>query len=701
MPHIKLLDKNISELIAAGEVIERPASIVKELVENSIDAGSTAITVEIRRGGISYIRITDNGCGIHPEDMPTAFKRHATSKITDSDDLENIATLGFRGEALASISAVSRVEMTSKTLSDEFGTRVVIEADEVISTEAAGSSTGTTIIVRDLFFNVPARLKFLKKDQAEANVICGMVDKLALSHPEVSFKLISDNKVRLHTSGNGDMLSAIHSVLGKDFASALIPVDYQLENTKVSGYISKTTVSRSNRAMQHFFVNERYVRSKTCIAAIEEGYKNSLMTGKYPFCVLDIKLPFNMVDVNVHPAKIEVRFVNERIVFDTVYFAVKSALSLNDQLAAAVRTGSSEIEMKKPMSKNVLSGFRGEAAQQLTIEEGNGLAADVLHGSDKSYMLEEEQPDVEKSINYTQDILFKEQTAELMLCDKPKEHSYSIGRSYDCSVEVDKADFEEFNFISKDKLISSENNSRPVIKREAPLNKANDDDLTDSDEQNVTADLPSEAEKVSTDLNQENIDASTASMPMKIIGELFKTYVLFEVEDKLIMLDKHAAHERILYNKLKQSISAEQSQRQILLKPVIINLSTDEFNVLLENQDTLGEMGFCYEEFGNHTIALREVPLMLVGYDYQDILLDIANKLVLKKHDASSERLEHILHSIACRSAVKANDNNSLEELESLMRAVLMDSDVRHCPHGRPVFTILTKYEIEKMFGRS
>ncbi|HIZ55190.1 MAG TPA: DNA mismatch repair endonuclease MutL, partial [Firmicutes bacterium] len=332
MPKIIQLDKHVSELIAAGEVIERPASIVKELLENSIDAGATSVTVEIQRGGVQYIRITDNGCGIAPEDVPVAFRRHATSKVRNEEDLGKIATLGFRGEAMASICAVSRVELMTKTPENQMGVRYVIQGGEEQESIQVGCPDGTTVIVRDLFYNVPARLKFLKKDVSEANAVQSVVDKIALSHPEVSIKLIRENKTQLHTPGNNDLYSVIYAVFGRDFAKTMMTVDSSYNGTQVKGFISIPMESRSNRSMQHFFVNGRYVKSKTCMAALEEAYKNSIMVGKFPACVLNLSLPYDQVDVNVHPSKIEVRFTNERIVFDGVYFAVKNAIRQQSQL---------------------------------------------------------------------------------------------------------------------------------------------------------------------------------------------------------------------------------------------------------------------------------------------------------------------------------------------------------------------------------
>ncbi|WMJ23106.1 DNA mismatch repair endonuclease MutL [Paludicola sp. MB14-C6] len=657
MGKINILDKNISELIAAGEVIERPASIVKELVENAIDAGSTAITIEIKRGGISYIRITDNGCGFEKEDIPVAFKRHATSKITSTDDLDCIATLGFRGEALASIAAVSKMELTSKTISEQFGSSIYLEAGEEVSFEEAGCPDGTTMIVKDLFYNVPARLKFLKKDISEANVICGIVDKLALSNPHISFKLISDNKVKLHTPGNGDMLSAIHAVFGKDFSGALIPVDYEYNGVQVTGYTSKANASRPNRAMQHFFVNTRYVRSKVCTAAIEEGYKNAIMIGKFPFCVLDVKVPFNSVDVNVHPAKIEVRFTNERSVFDAIYFAIKSSLAKTDHLTNAIQSN------KNLANAQLLSKFKNEESEQIKINVEKPKEPIVY------------QPKMQAQSTAQ---VFSTKAEYEVQVKKPTHKEVVVQKEDNHTVSNDLSQFQYINPESlKPKAVSKKESDIPIIKLEQPIE---------------------EEKEIQQSIIHEEQAAQEYDLPIRMIGELFKTYILFETGENFIMLDKHAAHERILYEKLKKSILTE--QKQMLLKPIIVNLSSAEFNALIANEELLNSMGFVFEEFGANTVAVREVPLVLSHYDIQTILLDIAVKLSENKRDVSSGVYENLLHSIACRSAIKANDTNSIEELNELIRMVITNDEIRNCPHGRPIVTMSSKYEIEKQFGR-
>ncbi len=650
MGKINVLDKNVAELIAAGEVIERPASIVKELLENAIDAGSTAVTVEIRRGGISYIRVTDNGSGILPEDVPAAFLRHATSKLRLSDDLNFISTLGFRGEALASIAAVSRLELTSKTREHPFGTAILLEGGEQVSLSEAGCPDGTTIQVRDLFYNVPARLKFLRRDQSEANTVGGVVDRLALSHPEISFKFLSDHKLRLHTPGDGKLLSAIHAVFGGDFSSALLPVDYGCGGVSVKGYTSSASSSRANRSMEHFFVNSRYIRSKLCAAALEEGYKNSLMTGKYPFCVLNVELPFEQVDVNVHPAKTEVRFADGGAVTNAVYFAVKSALSQEDVLRAA-----REEAGRAQRIPNLLSKFKSQEAEQSRIPLSPRPSS------------EEERPYAAAPAH--RPVILRDRQAEPLREEPPVPPS-----------APEEAE-EEYQFI---RPAPPPPPAPAAPEPPHPPERLREKGITFVPEPPA---VPEEA-------------ASPEEPPLevRVIGEAFRTYVIFEAEGTLFLLDKHAAHERLLFERLKRSVATD--QRQILLKPAVVHVSPEENQALEEHRSLLEGMGFVYEEFGNNALIVREVPLVLAECDPAELLLDTAGKLIAGKRDVSSDAYERLLHSMACRSAIKAGDETSLEELAELLRMVYANGEIRHCPHGRPVAAALTRREIEKLFGR-
>lgn len=645
MPQIHLLDKAVSELIAAGEVIERPASIVKELLENSIDSGATSVTVEIKSGGKQLIRITDNGCGISPDDVPKAFLRHATSKIQTEPDLEHIATLGFRGEALASICAVSKIELLTKTAEEQFGTRYTISGGEGGELEETGCPDGTTILVREIFYNVPARLKFLKKDVTEGNAIQSIVDKIALSHPEISIKFLRDGKRVLNTPGNGDRFSVIHAVFGREFASTLMPVDYKAGSFPVNGFASVPMKSRANRSMQHFFINGRYVKSKTCCTALEEAYKGSIMVGKFPACVLNLELPFEMVDVNVHPSKIEVRFTDERAVFEAVYFAVKSAIAQQSRLSAVPR----ETEIVKPHVERVLS-----QPQELD-QMGLGVRP----------------------------------TPQPISVSAPPSQLRDSGFNYQVRKKEPVPQKESsFSFLKKESFAPAGNTAG---QRSAP--KRLEDRIIPE-----TPEMPKSSEVVLTKEQSKHQPEKEARPVYRIIGELFKTYILAEVEDQLVMVDKHAAHERILYEKLKQE--AGNLDRQVLLAPVSVTCSVEEHECILANAETLERLGFLAEDFGGSSVLIREIPMVLDREAVEDVFGDILNNLMKNKRDVSPQVLEELYHSMACKAAIKANDVNSPAELERLFERVYFDEAIRYCPHGRPVAITMTKERFERQFGR-
>lgn len=622
MARIQVLDKHTAELIAAGEVVERPASVVKELVENAIDAGADTVTVEIQNGGVSYIGITDNGCGFSREDVPTAFLRHATSKIKTEDDLNAIATLGFRGEALASIAAVSRVELITRTEDELAGTRYVLEGGEEVSLSDAGCPRGTTICVRDLFYNVPARMKFLKKDVGEANAVAGVVDRLALSHPEISFRFIREGREELLTPGNGKLDSCIHAVLGREFAKSLLEVDYTLDGVRVYGYICKPENSRANRTMQHFFVNGRYVKTRTAMAALEQAYKGSVMAGKFPACVLCLEIPPQTVDVNVHPAKIEVRFVNEKPIFDAVYYGVQTALQGNtEKRQATLPTAPAPVparfvqpEVPSTPARPTAHHFAKQAAQQ--VAEPN-----------------EQRP---------------------VMPRRPLPTGKAVLR-----------DTTPLNFFEPKK---AENEPEIVLVKQEP----------------VTA----EPVTLLPEIEQE---------PVLVIGEVLQTYIVAQWKDAVYFIDKHAAHERILYNDLKNTAHTDS---QMLLAPLTVSFSREEFGALTEVQDALEQAGFEVEEFGGSTLLVRAVPMMLADGGIAESLREIAGGLLSGKREITTDRLDWIYHSVACRAAVKAGNQSTPKERQTLAERVLLHDDIRTCPHGRPVCFELTKKEIEKQFGR-
>lgn len=652
MGKINVLDKNVSELIAAGEVIERPASIVKELLENAIDAGASAITVEIKGGGISFIRITDNGSGFEKEDVPVAFLRHATSKVHSELDLEHIATLGFRGEALASISAVAKVELLTKTREEEFGTRMVVHGGETVELSDAGCPDGTTILVRNLFYNVPARLKFLKKDTSEGNAIQGIVEKIALSHPEISFKLVKDNKQVLLTAGDGKLLSAIYAVLGKEFAASLMEVHYDYRGVQVEGYVSKPSFCRSNRTMQHFFVNDRYVKSRTCLVSLEEAYKNSIMVSKFPGCVLKLRMDYTQVDVNVHPAKVEVRFVNEKAVFEAVYFAVKSALMQADILKTDVnepKTFISKQILPEPEQKAVQMNLRETPVKSSTSSQSKER---FLHISAQDY---QKQFAGDKKAPLNSSALEYRTTPQPVVVESPQSPLVS---------SVQRPEEDAFQFLDSTSFAKKE---EPAEARPTP----------------VPAVVPEE---------------TVEPMRIKMIGELFKTYILFEANDVFVMIDKHAAHERILFEQLKASVRLHESQ--ILLSPLVLSLSAEERDAVEENRELLVEYGFRFGINDAGAVTVLEAPLVLHRYDLAAVVQDMLQNIRARKMEITPEAFEDLLHSMACRAAIKANADNTLEELEVLVEQVYLDSKIRHCPHGRPVGITMTRHEIERKFGR-
>lgn len=636
MPQINILPKHIAELIAAGEVVERPASIVKEIMENAIDAGADKITLEIKRGGITYIRITDNGCGIDRENIRKAFISHATSKISTADDLNAICTLGFRGEALASIAAVSRVEVMTRTEQESVGTRYCIEGGEETVIDDAGCPKGTTLVVRDLFYNTPARMKFLKKDVSEGNAVASVVDRIALSHPEVSVRFIRDSKDVLFTSGDGKLDSAIYKVLGRDFASTLIPCDYELEGVRVSGYISKPFNARPNRMMQYFFLNDRFIKTRTGMVALEEAYKNSVMVGKFPACVLKIQIAPGAVDVNVHPAKTEVRFANEKMIFNAVYYCAKSALQQGDT--------------------RVQASFSRKVARQFMPPPTEGKQIKIYE-QQLEQIKKEAQPNKDFWTNTTSAEFKKE-------AEKPKPIVFNDNSKF----EIEKNDEPDlipcFKPTVQEPVPSSETKTEPVVT--API---------------------VEPEPVRPEVE-----------PYRVIGEAFRTYILVEQGKKLLIIDKHAAHERMLFEKFKAN--RDGIETQMLLSPVTVTLSKEEYSAVLDNLDLLEKAGYHVEDFGGGMVIVNECPTAVADADLAEVIMELAGYLVTSQKELIPEKLDWIYHSTACRAAIKAGDRTSDYELDKFVEKLLNNPDIRYCPHGRPVLIEMSRYEIEKNFGR-
>lgn len=625
MGTIHILKKQVAELIAAGEVIERPSSVVKELLENAIDAGADTITLEIERGGKEKIKVTDNGSGIPKEDIQNAFYRHATSKIETQEDLDRIGTLGFRGEALSSIAAVSKVELITKHASQPHGTQYKIEGSQEILMQETGCANGSTFIIKDLFYNVPARKKFLKKDVTEGNAVASILEIIALSHPEISFRFIRDKKPVLQTPGTGDLFATIYAVFGGSFAKKMMQVSIENNDVTVKGYTSIPMQCRANRTMQYFFVNGRYVKSNACTTALEEGYKGSVMVGKFPACVLFINLPLHMLDINVHPAKIEVRFADENQVMRSVYLAVKGGIA---QYSRLVSNADSE-----------------EALQEPEIPKAR----------------------VENRETYQQLDSF-----ESLLKDGGAGAIRGLGR--------EAGDVSDFVYLSADSFKKKDPKKEDLQTRIIP--------------EEPKAQTSEDGEYKETAKEEER----EKKKRVRIIGELFQTYILAEMQDQFILLDKHAAHERILYNQLKKDESS--LQRQLLITPLTLTLSKIEWDAVENHRDVFQKLGFSMEAFGENELVIREVPAILQKEDGRDVFLQIVNNLIKQKQDVTPESLENLLHTIACKAAIKAHDDNSLLELQKLFDAVYYDENVRYCPHGRPVILVYTRQKLERQFGR-
>ncbi len=613
MPNIQVLPKRVAELIAAGEVIDRPASVVKELCENALDAGATSITVEIRSGGVKYIRVTDNGCGIPAAELPTAFLPHATSKIRESDDLDAILTLGFRGEALPSVAAVARVEALSRVAGTEIGARYAIDGGEAEGPDEAGCPLGTTITVRDLFFNTPARMKFLKKDVSEGNAVAAILERLALSRPDVAIAFVREGKEVFRSPGGGSPGNAmtpgnaVRAVLGKAFFEQMLGVSGAYEACEVSGLVSTPSAARPNRNQQYFFLNGRSIRCPAASAALEEAYKRSIPTGKHPACVLYITIPPGCADINVHPAKTEVRFADERPVFLAVRNAALGALN-----GGAVFAGQ-PLPTPAPRVAALTQFTQPEPRPQyIAPEREQPFAAPVLRDGGAG------------------------------LNPLPvRDEAPSLLRQVIPAPAAPKAQPEQTAFF-----------------------------------------------------------APEVSAPARVLGEAFRTYFVVERGDELLLIDKHAAHERMLYEKLRAEHTDAGTQRQLLLEPLPLHLSREESAALLDNLELLETAGYLLEEFGSGTLLLRECPLLLVGANLADELREIAGYLLERRGEIDTQALDWIFHSAACRAAVKAGDPTTAEEREHFVEKLLALPEITHCPHGRPVTVTLRRKELEKRFGR-
>lgn len=710
MAVIHVLDKHTAELIAAGEVVERPASVVKELLENSIDAGATQVTVSIESGGVKLIEISDNGTGIEAEYISTAFIRHATSKIETPDDLTNIHTLGFRGEALASIASVARVELTTRTEVDEFATVYRIEGGEEVSREPGARAVGTTIRVKDLFYNTPARMKFLKKDSSEGTFVSDTVTHVALSHPEVSVKFIREGKLQYVTPGDSQLRGAAYAVLGREFSRDLIELKNQEGVYRITGLVTPPKSCRASRSMQHFYINGRYVRNRTMMAGMEMAFKGTMMQGKFPGGILLLEMPADLVDVNVHPAKIEARFARENDVFDVVYHAVKLALAqpgTGERLFTFEADKEEKAEnlkkdtdiIKNDVKNNNFTGLsaiiRGQADPGVLPQqhwEPAKPAAAPQQPAPSAAMQIPTAPSVPrwKSSAQNEDMLDPFVTLHSPKLETTKAPEPFRAAASETQLDVEP-EFGETKLHSPQDHMAAWNPAQEAPKEEpesAPCAET-EPDAPEAEEQ----------ETVLAEPEQMNFDPTADQPePLRYVGEVFRTYILAERGDELCLIDKHAAHERQLYEKLAANYGNVPSQ--MLLEPAAIDLAAEEKQALLDNIPLLENAGLEIADFGGNTVVLRAVPADVEPQNTESLLVEIANKLLKGGHDALNEHTEWVLHSISCRAAIKAGDKSSPQELLALAEKILSGEVPPFCPHGRPCVLKLTRKELEKQFGR-
>ena len=711
MAEIHVLDKHTAELIAAGEVVERPASVVKELLENSIDAGASQITVSIESGGVRLIEISDNGTGIEAKYIPTAFIRHATSKIRTEDDLTSIHTLGFRGEALASIASVARVEVLTRTEADECASLYRIEGGEEQPIEPGARGVGTTIRVCDLFFNTPARMKFLKKDSSEGTFVADIVGHVALSHPEVSFKFIREGKLQYVTPGDGQLRSAAYAVLGREFSRDLIELKNQEGVYRITGLITPPKSCRASRSMQHFYINGRYVRNRTMMAGMEMAFKGTMMQGKFPGGILLLEMPADLVDVNVHPAKIEARFARENDVFDVVYHAVKLALAQPgtgerlftfeaDKEEEKTENSKKDADIiKNDVKNNNFTGLsaiiRGQADPGVLPQqhwEPAKPAAAPQQPAPSAAMQIPTAPSVPrwKGSAQNEDMLDPFVTLHSPKLETTKAPEPFRAAASETQLDVEP-EFGETKLHSPQDHMAAWNPAQEAPKEEpesAPCAETEPD-----------APEAAEQETVLAEPEQMNFDPTADQPePLRYVGEVFRTYILAERGDELCLIDKHAAHERQLYEKLAANYGNVPSQ--MLLEPAAIDLAAEEKQALLDNIPLLENAGLEIADFGGNTVVLRAVPADVEPQNAESLLVEIANKLLKGGHDALNEHTEWVLHSISCRAAIKAGDKSSPQELLALAEKILSGEVPPFCPHGRPCVLKLTRKELEKQFGR-
>ena len=776
MGNIVLLDDLTINKIAAGEVIERPASVIKEMVENSIDAGANNITVEIKNGGISYIRVSDNGKGIAPDDLEIAFERHATSKIRKAEDLDVVTSMGFRGEALASIAAIANVEMTSKTESQTTGYKIVVEAGNILDKQEIGCQTGTTIVVKNLFFNTPVRYKFLKKDYTEAGYIEDVITRIALVNPNIAIKLINTGKTVIQTNGNGDIKSVIYSIYGKDVATGILPVDYTYEDIEITGVIGKPEIARSNRSNQLFFVNKRYIKDKTLTAATEQAYKGIIPIGKYGFIVLNINMNPSKVDVNVHPAKLEVRFEEENKIFQAIYHAIKDTL-LKSELVANTEKRPEMIEETKNETSKGLFDFRKNETKKIEqyndeeskiktnvgqVEHDKRIAntsninigqGGPINTADILEQLKKMKEDLQKQIENDPKLEIKvteneqgeeieklEQEAEKLNINidenKEKEHEeekqnieetpetkikHNVEETPEIKHDVEETSVAETKQEPEETEIKPEEKIEKIEEQIKELESINYEETTPEDFNTMYEKLfgrkPIENQQSVENTQEENLNTAVDLIKdnisvfeqneeykkpiYKFIGIVFNTYIIIEMDKEMYILDQHAAHERIMYEKVKKNYYSEASKdSQMLLLPDIITLTHKEMEIAKDNMDLFKNAGFCLEEFGENTIKLTGVPTVCLDIDNKELFLETLDEINTIARTAKQEKEEKFIATVACKAAVKANMVLDKAEVENLMDKLLELPNPFTCPHGRPTAIKMSKYDIERKFAR-
>ncbi len=699
MPHIIQLSPHLANLIAAGEVVERPASVVKELVENAVDAGARTVTVEIQNGGMTFLRIQDDGCGMEPDEVETAFLRHATSKLRCKEDLEAIGTLGFRGEALAATAAVSRIDVLTRTAGHPLGVRLHLEAGKVLQREEAGCPVGTTIIVRDLFFNTPARMKFMKQDTAEGSAVTGVVQKQALAHPEISFRLIRDGQLQLSTPGDGALASAVYTVLGRQAAGDMVPVESSWEKLSVSGFVSRPTATRGNRTGQIFFVNHRYIRSKTLTAALEEAYRNQIMVGRFPACVLNLTVPLSAVDVNVHPAKTEVKFLREKELFDCVYYGVLGALrkapgqvqmQLPDQPAAQPKAPRPQAEPARAPRPDAAEPPRPAADARPQPAPQPRAAAEPRPGYFQVMNAEE----------YRKYISAAKPPAPAK--PRPEPSKAPPFRT------MTRAQYDAMTAALNPALLPDASPALLRALREQNRQQQDEDEAllrqnvhlprtaADPEVPPLTTVPPPDPESPPAPVQQSLPLPETPSF--RVVGEVLNTYLVVEQGTDIIFIDKHAAHERILFEQLKAR--GVEVMGQLLLEPITCSLDREDAAALLAHRELLSGLGYDLDDLEGGTLLLRQIPADILPQDAQATLEEIAEHLRRGKLDKADELRDELLHTVACKAAIKAGYITSDLEREKLARQVLSREDLKYCPHGRPICVVLTQRQLEKQFKR-